>query len=208
MTVDRDAFDPALDALLRAHSDETPPTEVDAAILSAAHRAVASAPRNANDGAGSRPWRRWLPLAAAATIAAIAFGVLQVAPTDTRVASPDVGDTPRSATFAPDGRDARDAAAAANGGSSSEKTVQPAAPLASASQPETAGALTGSLRADQADSVAPRSVAEWIARIRALRDEGKPAEAARTLAQFRAAYADADSRLPADLRAWAGTITR
>ena len=45
MSADRDPIDPALAALLREHSAETPPAGVDAAILAAAHRAVGSAPR-------------------------------------------------------------------------------------------------------------------------------------------------------------------
>lgn len=47
--------------------------------------------------------------------------------------------------------------------------------------------------------------AEWIARIRALRMEGKEPEALGELARFRTAYADADARLPDDLRAWANS---
>ena len=53
---------------------------------------------------------------------------------------------------------------------------------------------------------APRDPAAWIARIRAQLAEGNKDEAARELAAFRAAYRDADARLPADLRAWALTI--
>ena len=42
----------------------------------------------------------------------------------------------------------------------------------------------------------------WIARIRKLRDEGNVAEAQRELRDFRAAFADAETRLPPDLRDW------
>jgi hypothetical protein len=76
--------DPALDAAWRAQSTELPPPSVDAAILAAAHREVASRPRAAgNDDTlaeAREPSRWWWGLAAAATIGAIAFGVVQLAP--------------------------------------------------------------------------------------------------------------------------------
>jgi len=75
--------DLALDAAWRAHSTERPPPGVDAAILAAAHRAVASRPRDAVDAdvlaEAREPSRWWWGLAAAATIGAIAFGVVQLA---------------------------------------------------------------------------------------------------------------------------------
>jgi hypothetical protein len=49
----------------------------------------------------------------------------------------------------------------------------------------------------------PHTADEWIARIRALRSRGDVHEATRALADFRAAFSDADARLPADLREWA-----
>jgi hypothetical protein len=95
MNPDRDHVDPALDALLRAYSGETPPAEVDATILAAAHRAVRSAPREAETSAeATRPWRWWMPLAAAATIGAIAIGVLQLSPQQPDTTSTIVSDTP------------------------------------------------------------------------------------------------------------------
>jgi hypothetical protein len=76
--------DPALDAAWRAQSTELPPASVDAAILAAAHREVASRPRAAGDddtlAEAREPSRWWWGLAAAATIGAIAFGVVQLAP--------------------------------------------------------------------------------------------------------------------------------
>ena len=62
-------------------------------------------------------------------------------------------------------------------------------------------------KAAQAD-VHEQSAAEWIERIRALVTEGKTAEAAQELTAFRAAYVDADARLPGDLQAWAATVKR
>ena len=45
-------------------------------------------------------------------------------------------------------------------------------------------------------------VADWIALIRRLRDEGNVTKAARELAAFRAAHADHEKLLPPDLREW------
>ncbi len=64
------------------------------------------------------------------------------------------------------------------------------APLASeATSPE-------ALRAKARDPEA------WIARIRKLRDDGNVAEAQSELRDFRAAFTDAEQRLPPDLRDW------
>ena len=62
-----------------------------------------------------------------------------------------------------------------------------------------------SAAAADASATAPE---QRIARIRALLNEGKVEDAARELVAFRAAYPDADARLPADLHAWAATIRR
>ena len=61
-------------------SDETPPPALDAAILAAARREVGAGPLAAGTAVAeaTRPERWWFPLAAAATIGAIALGVLQV----------------------------------------------------------------------------------------------------------------------------------
>ncbi len=76
--------DPLLDAAWRGHSTELPPRAVDAAILAAAHREVASRPRTAGDddtlAEAREPSRWWWGFAAAAAIGAIAFGLVQLAP--------------------------------------------------------------------------------------------------------------------------------
>lgn len=51
-----------------------------------------------------------------------------------------------------------------------------------------------------------RDPAAWIARIRKLRDDGNAAEAAQELRAMRLAIADADLRLPADMREWAASV--
>src|SRR5881275_2393125 len=98
MNADRDHIDSALDALLRAHSTDMPSREVEGAILAAAHRAVQSTPRSAE---APRPWRRWMPLAAAATIAAITVGVLQLSPKSGDTTAAVVTDAPQVASEAP-----------------------------------------------------------------------------------------------------------
>ncbi len=86
--------DARINALWREHSTQLPSAALDAAILAAAHRAVDSQPMGSvpQDGDGNarniatpvraatRPQRWWMPLAAAATIGAIAIGVLQTVP--------------------------------------------------------------------------------------------------------------------------------
>lgn len=74
-----------------------------------------------------------------------------------------------------------------------------------------AGALAAPALSKRAasDAAAPqRAPDDFVARIRKLFVDGNMAEAQRELAAFRAAYPDADARLPADLRPWAATIPR
>jgi hypothetical protein len=72
----------------REASNEEPSASVDDAILAAARREVSARPEalvawKAREARTVR--RRWWPLAAAATVAAVAVGVLQLTPTDTLV---------------------------------------------------------------------------------------------------------------------------
>lgn len=61
--------DPDVDAAWRAASRERPPQELDAAIAAAARRAV-----------GAGPTRAWWPVAAAAVIAVVAIGIVEMTP--------------------------------------------------------------------------------------------------------------------------------
>jgi hypothetical protein len=70
--------DPRFEAGWQALSRENPPPALDARILAAAHRAVGAAPQRADVREATRPERWWWPLAAAASIGAVAFGILQV----------------------------------------------------------------------------------------------------------------------------------
>jgi Meckel syndrome type 1 protein len=290
MTDEHDRNDPVLDAAWRLHSAEEPPPHLDAAILAAAHRAVKSAPQTL--AAANRPWRWWAPLAAAATIGAIAVGVLQLAPREPDLASGVVSDTPVQAPSAPAPKPAvpvpapppaaspssppaearakaeapRDAAASARARNSApraaetladklsqppaapeafparkdmaaQERAEPAPPSAAAAAPAApaareldrsqaaneSGSATGRLAAPAAAGASAPLVAKkvmrdeakaehdadvWMARIQKLLKDGNPQEAARELNAFRTAYADADQRLPADLRDWAATVKR
>ena len=66
--------DPRVDAAWRAASRDEPPAALDDALRAAALRAVDSAPRRGRD----KHW--WYPFAAAATVAVIAVGLLQLTP--------------------------------------------------------------------------------------------------------------------------------
>lgn len=104
--------DARLSAAWREHSAEMPPAQLDAAILAAAHRAVGSVPRGsapqdaakqaAEAGktarAATSPQRWWMPLAAAATIGAVALGILQTVPLEQSATAPSVSDMPSVAS--------------------------------------------------------------------------------------------------------------
>jgi len=92
--------DAELSAAWREHSAEMPPPRLDAAVLAAAHRAVGSAPRDAGKPAAeaTSPQRWWMPLAAAATIGAVALGILQTMPPESPVTAPSVSDMPARTT--------------------------------------------------------------------------------------------------------------
>ena len=87
--------DPALDAAWREASRETPPAALDDAIRAAARHElgeVGAAPRRSRD----KHW--WYPLAAAATVAVIAVGLLQLTPPDQ--VAPTVAEKPAAPTAA------------------------------------------------------------------------------------------------------------
>ena len=240
MNPERDHVDPAIDALLRAHSAEMPPAQLDATILAAARRAVQSAPREAESNAeATRPWRWWMPLAAAATIGAIAISVLQLAPKQPDATSTIVSDTPpivavpaqpsappaapaeRDKAEAPRAKVRSDRAAEAPAARAEAERAPAPEPFATANDKpmrESAANAAGTVQRSAAAPAAmaksaladasARSAAEWIERIHAFVGEGKLVEAAQELTAFRAAYVDADARLPAELQAWAATVKR
>jgi len=99
MNDDHVTRDPALDAWLGAHSSDTPPAHLDAAILAAAHRAVGSGPRPAR---ATHAWRWWMPLAAAAVIGVMVVGVLPLAPSIVNEPASTISDVPAGASSVPE----------------------------------------------------------------------------------------------------------
>jgi hypothetical protein len=83
----------------------------------------------------------------------------------------------------------------------SERASGAAAPAPLAKMAAGPAADTGNSDARIKDR-APLPIADWIALIRRLRDEGNRAEAAKELAAFRAAHIDHEKLLPPDLRDW------
>jgi hypothetical protein len=71
---------PRFDRLWREASAEEPAPALDDALRAAARRAVAAGPQRVAPAVeeATRPERWWFPLAAAATIGAVAFGLLQI----------------------------------------------------------------------------------------------------------------------------------
>jgi hypothetical protein len=82
--------DPRIDAAWRAANRDEPPAHLDDAIRAAARRAVEPGPRRKRD----KHW--WYPFAAAATVAVIAVGLLQLTPPD-QVTPTIVSDLPKVA---------------------------------------------------------------------------------------------------------------
>ena len=275
--------DPRFDAAWRALSSEEPPKSLDAAIMAAARREVGAGPQKIATREAIADRRRWWPLAAAATIAAIAIGVLQLttpdqigAPASDKTVVSDVptpasrpapempttpsrpeepkpeagnalraeqaptrADSPRRQAPAPESRAPAKRELAA-GDTSAMAEPFPAAPtqpavaaapvgiLAAPAPPPASAPLLSAQRAQESASAQPAPlakmaagraadagadearakdrgplpVAEWIALIRRLRDEGKSADVAKELAAFRAVHADHEKLLPPDLRNW------
>ena len=208
MSTDPDR-DPALAALWREHSTETPSPRVDAAILAAAHSAAASGSNTGSRSPAARAWRWWVPLAAAALVAVVVVGVKP--PSETMV-----DDAAPSATDMPHVVPAPEIAPATPGSIAprqmpkleAERAQRFAAPPPAGAAEMMAAPARPALPDARADAGTALSADDWIARIRALRERGAQDDALRELARFRDAFADADARLPADLHAWAKRLPR
>jgi hypothetical protein len=152
--------DPALDAAWREHSTEMPSAALDASILAAAHRAVGSAPKDAGKAAAeaTSPQRWWMPLAAAATIGAIALGILQTMPQQDNATTPAATDAPaRAPERASDAPSApRDELQAASRKQAPAAVTVPAVPPAPASAPAKPAAKNIAPAAQIAASPAPQ----------------------------------------------------
>jgi hypothetical protein len=205
-----DGQDAAVARAWRRASDEQPPSRLDDAIVAAAR--AAAKPGDARADAGQhrpRPrsrWLKWQPLLAAASVAGLAFVLLQLRPLDR-----DVAPAPRAVEQAPvaagesDGRgpSVRSPSAVPAPVTAAVPTARSAVEEA-ASTKAAAPALTQSLGDAQEPGAADR--ADRAARIAALHAAGDEAGAADALRAFRAAEPHADDYLPESLRDWARTI--
>jgi hypothetical protein len=223
---DQRESDPAVDRAWRIASNEEPPQQLDAAILSAAR--------------SRRPrLRAWYPLAAVATVAAFAFLLLQLMPRERNVEAPIGIETAPSPPIESGVREEMKAAAEpvapptvpagppvvaterARAPSQSARTLDAAAPPNAQEAHEVAGvadtsgkaaassaeaAAGNALRASAPAPAVVTSPAQWSAQIETLYGSGDIDAAAQQLRAFRAAYADADKYLPQELRDWASRI--
>jgi hypothetical protein len=225
--------DPAVEHAWRQASEEQPPERLDAAILAAARRSV-----DAQDpGAPARPiplrtrsrWIKWQPLAAAATVAGLAFVLVQTLPREREVAPPIRVEAPAAAAsperhIAPQIQ--REARERSDAGSARAPAAEAAPDVADTMRPAETdlrkGVITdasGNLASREAaapaarrtealglSTSAPPGAAHWATRIEALHASGDLAGAAAALREFRAADPAADSLLPEALRDWARTV--
>ena len=206
-----DGQDAAVARAWRRASDEQPPSRLDDAILAAAR--AAAQPGDAPADAGQhrpRPrsrWLQWQPLLAAASVAGLAFVLLQLRPLDR-----DVAPANRAVEQAPvaagesDGR----APVVAPPPSFVPAPVTAAVPTARSPVEETASAkVTAPARTQSLDDAQEPGVADRAARaarVAALHAAGDETGAADVLRAFRAVDPHADDYLPESLRDWARTV--
>lgn len=96
--------------------------------------------------------------------------------------------------------------APAAGGARAERAATPPATRESARS--FAAPQAGVVREGSVAAEAPRTPEQWIERIRTLRRDGREQDAVQALREFRAAFVDADARLPEELRTWASGVPR
>jgi hypothetical protein len=205
----------------RQASDEQPPVRLDGEILAAARQSV----QEEDAGAQTPPvrprarsrWMQWQPLAAAATVAGLAFALVQTLPRDREVAPPIRIEAPASAP-APAPNAALETRSGAPARAAAEATADIADSMREAETDPRKGVMTeASGEAYAAEAVAPAaaraagamaapSAADRAARIEALHASGDLASAADALRAFRATDPGADSHLPEALRDWARTV--
>ena len=156
-----DLRDARLDAAWRAASNEEPPAGLDDAIRAAARREVNAGPQRSDAPAASvpqalRPERWWMPLAAAATIGAIAVGVLQLSGPD-KVIEPAhdktiVSDMPSPPALTSQTAPTPETASPVAGDRTENRVAPPAPAVAPVAAPEAKGAPA--LRKDTTPSAA------------------------------------------------------
>ena len=155
-------------AAWRSLSREEPPATLDAALRAAARREVGARVQRAVVPEATRPERWWFPLAAAATIGAIAIGLLQVVTTE-RLDAPggdgrSVSDVPEGARSVPVPQSKPEAPAAA-------PEAPPGAPSPATVAPES------TQRPPPQDKRAPRTTADSPTRARPAADAAMPRDA-------------------------------
>ena len=132
-------------AAWRSLSNEEPPAALDAALRAAARREVGARVKPAAVPEATRPERWWFPLAAAATIGAIAIGLLQVVMPE-RMGEP--GGDARSVSDVPPGAKSVEMPAA-------KPTVAPPVPAARPTVPPAPPAAGVTAESDGASGVTP-----------------------------------------------------
>lgn len=232
--------DAAVARAWRQASDEQPPGGLDAAILAAARRSVQENEAGAKTvpvrpRARSR-WMQWQPLAAAATVAGLAFMLLQTLPREREVAppirmeaptpgpaasqerleSPPAPESPVAAPVTADTADSLSKAAieAAERSpardavrSRREADMDPRKAVMPEAPPEAATQESASAPMERVLGEAPPpGPVDWPATIAALFASGDTTGAAEALRAFRAVDPDADAQLPESLHEWARTV--
>jgi len=212
--------DAAVSRAWRQASDEQPPPRLDAGILAAARQSV----QEVDAGVKTLPvrprarsrWMQWQPLAAAATVAGLAFVLVQTLPRDRHVAPPARFEVPAapgarqavpergadSAARTPAAEAAADVADTRLDAEADEHKGVLSEPPGEAYSTEAAAPTA----ARSVGDLAAPSAADWPARVEALHASGDLAAAAEALREFRAADPQADSQLPESLRDWARTV--
>jgi hypothetical protein len=209
-----DAADREVDRAWREMSQEEPSAAVDEAIRAAASRERTS---KAGREPGPPPARigrstpGWLPLAAAAGVAAIAFGLVRLQPPEPAAPTIEQSSTaPRPAAAAPSEADRQDRDAGITGETRDRvDAAQPQASMSSATPAAPAvepARRPGAREAPLQPPEAPASPDDWIRRIQSLLEQGDQDAAAAALRSFRTAHPGADALLPAELRAWASGV--
>jgi hypothetical protein len=233
---DRDAD---LERAWREASDEQPPSHLDAAIIVAARKSVpdrGAKPVTAPARVRSRNWLLyWQPLAAAATVAGLAFVLVQMLPREAtqnrQVPSADKTVTRTERVVVPEAAPAQGAVPAPSNAPASpamkaestaretaamtDTTAAPAETSADrrqaiasemAGRTASAAAVAPAAREKYLGNAAPLDTEAWTEKIVALHAAGDVAAAEHALRAFRAAEPGADKYLPESLREWARTV--
>jgi len=187
--------DPDVEAAWRAASREQPPPALDAAITAAARRAVGAGPKHLDAP------RTWWPIAAAAVVAVVAIGIVEMTPPE------EVAPTLMPAAPQPLAEPASQPPGRQDTMREQRAPAHAAGALASRSEPASSDKPQPLAKRARDDEVKkqkdaqPRTVDEWIGLIRRLKAQGRNDLVAKELTAFRARYGErADALLPADLR--------